>query len=429
MAATTTLISLLSDLAEELDLGLVIAGATGVTTTITLTGTGASELRGPFTGAKIAIGSPVTVITAGTVGEDTYVSNFVTSTGVVTLSPAITTGATSFIIWDPVVKHGKNVEKAISRAHQKCRRWMKVPLTYVPDGEMLGAVASFWTGTGTETYASLAAPGTAGAQVLNLAHSGATTAQSNTIPAHASDTWRFETAIRAVTATGVTAALVIYDVTNSAAITPTYELGDGSTTSNAFETQKGTFTVPATCDQIAFRLTIDASGDVQMAPIIAYPQGAMSFPFTNRVLGPERVGNYFYSYGGSTDRGPDERWYSDLITTGGRQVSYSNNGDHLVATFNFAPAGPIYYDELIFGGALAALTDTVVTTTFPADMVKLWARAELYDFLMRSEMRAQKKLDNGQSAPSSWRSLRNAAYTSAKWSNFEPKLANIVGRV
>ena len=425
MATTSTLAAILTQLAEETDLGLVIEAGTGATTTITETDTGVSELRGPFTGSKIPIGSPVTVFAGGTVGEDSYVAGFVSSTGIVTLSPAITTGATGFIIWDPVVKHGKNVEKAISRAHQKCRRWQKVPLTYVPDGEMLGTVASFWTGTGTETYASLTAPGTAGAQVLNLAHSGATTAQSNTIPAKPSSTWVFETAIRAVTASGVTAGFDVYDVTNSAAINPTYSEGDGDTTGNAFVTQKGTFTVPATCDQIAFRLTIDASGDVQMAPIIAYPQNARSFPFTNRVLGPERIGNFFYSFGGGTDRGPDERSYSPPITTGGGEVSYSNNGDHLVVTFNFPPTRPVYYDELIFGGALTAMIDTV---TFPADMVKLWARAELYDFLMRSEMRGRKTLDNGTPAPSSWRALRNAAYKSAIWSNYEPELANISGR-
>src|SRR3990167_2436833 len=218
MAATTTLATLLSELAEELDLGLVISAGTGATTSITETDTGVSELRGPFTGAKIPIGSPVTVITGGTVGEDTYVSNFVSSTGVVTLSPAITTGATGFIIWKPVVKHGKNVEKAISRAHQKCRRWMKVPLTFVPDGEMLAStVADYWTASaGTASYQSLATPEMYG-RVIQISHSSAATLTSNTIPARAGETWEFETAIRATT-DGDTATLSVQDITNSAAI-------------------------------------------------------------------------------------------------------------------------------------------------------------------------------------------------------------------
>src|SRR3990167_7351011 len=76
MAATATLATLASDLTEELDLGIVLTAATGDTTTITETSTGESEISGPFTGAKIPIGSPVMVITGGTVGEDTWVSNF-----------------------------------------------------------------------------------------------------------------------------------------------------------------------------------------------------------------------------------------------------------------------------------------------------------------------------------------------------------------
>ena len=408
----------------------MIDAGTGGTGSITEADTGVSELRGPFTGAKIPIGSPVTVITAGTVGEDTYVSNFVTPTGVVSLSPAVTMGATGFIIWIPEVKHGKNVEKAISRAHKKCRRWMKVPLTFVPDGEMLAAtIADYWTASaGTASYQSLATPEVVG-RVIQISHSATATLTGNTIPARAGDTWYFETAIRAAS-DGDTAAFTWRDVLGGADITSTYQIGDGSTTARAFQTLRGVFTVPGTVDtdaRIAPRLTVSGSGTMvaQMSPIIAYPQNAQSFPFTNRLFDQSRVGNFFYSYGFSSPGGPDERTYSDPITVGGRTASYSNNGDHLVVTFNFAPSGPVYYDELIFGGALTAMTDT---TTFPADMVKLWARAELYDFLMRSEMRGRKTLDNGSPAPSSWRALRNAAYKSAIWSDFEPEMANIVGR-
>src|SRR3990167_8420909 len=362
MAATTTLASLLSDIAEETDLGLVISAGTGTTTTITEADTGVSELRGPFTGAKIPIGSPVTVITGGTVGEDTYVSNFVSSTGVVTLLPAITTGATGFIIWKPNTMHGKNVEKAISRAHQKCRRWMKVPLTYVPDGEMLAAtIADYWTASaGTASYQSLATPEIAG-RVIQISHSSTATLTGNTIPARAGEVWRFETAIRA-TSDGDTAALTWRETLLAADITVTYEVGDGSTTARSFQTQRGYFTVPGNTDaaaSIAPRLTVSGSGTMvaQMAPIIAYPQDAMSFPFTNRVLGTERIGNFFHARNGGTASGPDERSYTDPITTDGRKATFSGEGDHLVVSFNFLPVEPVYYDELVYGGALTAMTD------------------------------------------------------------------------
>ena len=61
-------------------------------------------------------------------------------------------------------------------------------------------------------------------------------------------------------------------------------------------------------------------------------------------------------------------------------------------------------------------------------MVKRWARAEIYDFLMRGEFADQKRAENGVPLPSAWRSLRNAAYTAAKWSEFEPEPVMINGR-
>lgn len=430
MAATTTLASLLKDTAEELDLGLVIDAGTGATTTITETDTGVSELRGPFTGAKIPVGSPVTVITGGTVGEDTYVANFVSSTGIITLSPAITTGATGFIIWNPEIKHGKNVEKAISRAHQKCRRRSMLPLTFVQDGGMLGAtIADYWTASaGTASYQ---VPTTHEfPRVVQISHSSAANVQSNTIATRAASIWAFETAIRATT-DGDTATFTVQDIVNTAGVTVTYEVGDGSTTSREFQTQKGTFTVPGTADgdaRIAFRLAVSGAGTMsaQMAPLHAYPIDAKTYPFDNRVLNAERIGNFYYVYGNGVNSGPDQRHFSEPITVGGREATLSDQGDHLTVTFNFQPSGPICYEELVYGGALTAMADT---TTFTADRVKLWARAEIYDFLMRSEMRALKKLDNGMPVPSTWRALRNAAYKAAQWSNFEPEMANIVGRV
>ena len=162
-----------------------------------------------------------------------------------------------------------------------------------------------------------------------------------------------------------------------------------------------------------------------MAPLIAYPHDARSFPFANRMLDPNRIGNYYRAGSYSTAAGPDERSYLEPFCVGGREASYSNNGDHMVVTFNIAPRGPLYYDELIYGAALTALTDT---TTFPADMVKLWARAEIYDFLWRSETRQQKRAENGVALPSVYRPLRNAAYKSAQWSRFEPEMVTVAGR-
>ena len=448
MAATTTLASLLSNLAEELDLGLVIDAGTGATTTITETDTGVSELRGPFTGAKIAIGSPVTVITGGTVGEDTYVSNFNPSTGVITLSPAITTGATGFIIWNPEIKHGKNVEKAISRAHKRCARLQKTPLTYVPDGDLQGTtVADYWTAAANGTAAYVTAQtfpagsaadvaGSVGvSRVLQLTTSagGASSMVGNGIRTqHTSQNrvWYFRTAIRLVSGTG-TVTFSIYDNTNAADISAIVSRGNDTltmtlTTYGDFMVCEGTFLQPATCDELAPKLTLSAASMVaQMAPIILFPLDAMSFPIPNRVESENIIGNFYFGQTLSNPGGLESVAFSEPIN-GGYTHHLANYGDHFTVTFNFRPTRPVYYDEFVYGGSLTAMTDT---TTFAADRVKLWARAEIYDFLMRGELRAQKKLENGMPLPSAWRALRNAAYKAAQYSSFEPQMVNIVGRV
>lgn len=432
MAATSTLRQILIELVERNAWGKVIPVGSNTTTTFTLTTTGSPELRGPFTGAKIAIGSPVvcTVETSGTsaLGNRTFVSNWAPSTGVLTVSPAIgDTDVTEIIVFNPDVMDPDRAIEAVNRALlNRVKRVQKVPLTYVEDGELLGAVASAWTASaGTATYASATTNEVAGAQVLNLNHSGSANVTSDTIPARPGEVWRFETAIRATTASGVTAGFVVVDVTNTSTITPSFETGDGDTTSNAFMTQMGTFTVPTNCDQIAFRLTLSASGTVQMAPITAYPQDARSFPLSNRVTTTQRVGNFFYSRGRSTDSGPDERSFTPPITTMGRTHGFSNNGDHLVVDFNFCPTSPVYYDEVVFGSALTAMTDT---TPFPVDQVVKWATFELEDQMMRQEIRQRARAENGTPLPPFSRPLRNAALKSAENSTYEPEMMTVVGR-
>lgn len=435
MAATSTLKTILENLVEETGIGIVTSISASSSTTFALTTAGSPELGGPFSGKKIPIGSPIIITSettgTGLTGDRAWVSDFNPSTQTVTFSPAITseTDATGAIIIyaDSGIDDVDRLIEAISRALQnRCCRWMKVPLGYVPDGEYLGAVASFWTAAaGTASYASLVAPQLSG-MALQLTHTSATNVVSNTIDARSSEVWEFETAIRSTTASGVTAGFVIRDITNSADITPTYEQGDGTTTSNAFETQRGTFTVPATCDQIAFRLTNDASGTVQMARIIAYPRDAMSFPFTNRVVAAERIGNFYYSRYGSSVSGPDERGYTDPITVGGRTAMLSNEGDHFVVSFNFSSFEPVYYDELVYGAALSAMSDTSV---FPLDQIVKWSKFELFKTRYNRERIMLRRDGDGKPLPSIWRTAAREALREAQWSSYRPELKTLVGRV
>ncbi len=384
MAATTTLKTLIESLLEETGLGCVLPTVTGTTTQLTLANAYAA---GPFLAQRFTRGSAI-LTTAGTaINENTFVDTYTASTGVITTTPSVSGTYTDAVLaYFPHIDHMDRVKEAINRAlTRRTARKQKVPLTFVEDGEMLGTVSSYWrvSLTVTVTYASVTGSSVAASQVLQLTHTSATEAESNPIEVRASDVWEFDTAIRAVTTSGMTAAMVIWDETNGAAITPTYELGTGSTTSNAFVVQRGTFTIPSTCDEIVFRLTNSASGTVQMAPVIAAPINARSFPLTNRVL-PENVGNFYRAAYAGEPTGPETRAYSELV---GYDPQLSNNGDHLVVSFATAP-GRAYYDEFVYGTALSAMTDT---TTFPDKYVLTWAKYELRKMLYEKEQDPEKR--------------------------------------
>ena len=423
MAATATFKLLLEELVEKTGVGYVLPAVTGTTAQFTLANAYGS---GPWAGQRFPRGSPI-LTTAGTaINENTYVDIHTPSTGVTTITPAPSnTWTDGILITDKGIDHPDRLKEAINRAlTERCWRWQKIPLTYVPDGEMQAVtIADYWTASaGTPTYQSLATPEMNG-RVVQISHSSTAYVQSNTIPVRAAKTWRFETAIRATT-DGDTATLSIQDILAGTEITATYDVGDGATTSRAFQTQRGYFTVPGTADtdaRIAFRLAVSGSGTMtaQMAPIIAYPQHATSYPFNNRVLDEDRIGNFFYGRGYGAAGGPEERIYTEPITTGGREHSFSSEGDHLVVTFNFTPQGPIFYDEAVFGSALTAMTDT---TTFAKEYVTRAAKFELYKYLAE---RDPVVLDpNKRPIRSPWE-RRAIGAQRALWS---PELAHVYGR-
>lgn len=427
MAATSTYRQILIELVERYGLGWVIPVSSNTATAFTLTTAGSPELRGPFSGAKIPVGSGVicSVETSGTsaLGHRTYVSNWVASTGVLTVSPAIgDTDVTEIIVLRPEIGDPDRVLEAVNRALlDACKRWQLLPLTFVPDGDMLGGtVTDYWTASaGTASYQSLGVPELV-SRVVQISHSSTATLTSNTIPARANEVWEFETAIRATT-DGDTAALVIRDVVAGATITPSYTDGDGSTTSRSFVTQSGSFTVPGSADtdgRIAFRLDVSGSGTMtaQMAPIVAYPRDARTFPLQQHCRSQEFIGNFRTVVSGGGNSGPDERTYSEPL----RRPLFNHIGDHRTVTLPVC--GPVYYEELVFGRALSAMTDT---TDFPLDYVVRWAYAKLTDNLMRREMAQAKRLENGQPLPSVWRPIRNSAIREARWSPYEPELVNV----
>lgn len=449
MPATSTYRAILVELVERFALGTVVPVASNTTTTFTLTTTGSPELRGPFTGKKIAIGSPVicTVETSGTsaLGNRTYVSDWAPSTGVLTVSPAVgDTDVTEIIILNPEIGDADRVLEAVNRAIQnRMGRWQLFPLTFVPDGDLQGTtVTDYWTAAanGTAAYVSAqifpagSAADSFGQVGLNrlvqlTTSGGASTLTGNGIRWPVSSqqrAWYFLTAIRLVSGTG-TAEFKVRDNTNAADIALQVTRGNDTntltvTTLGDFMLCEGTFQMPATCAEVAPQLSLSATGLVaQMAPLIMFPQGVTVFPLPNRIESDEAVGNFYTSL---SLRSPGA--IADLANIADPlEHRIFDYGDHRTVMFSHLVTRPLWYEEYVTGTSLSALTST---TDYPLDRVVKWAYFELLDNLMRREMGAGKKADNGAPLPSIWRPLRNAALRSAGMSSYEPQMKHIVGR-
>lgn len=452
MTTTSTLKQIIDETIDELDYGTSLSGLTGTTTTLTLTTTGSSDLRGPFTGKKIPIGSAVMVTAGGTTGEDTFVSDWAPSTGIITVSPAITTGATSVAILyaDSQITHFDRLINCINRAlNNRLTRWARCPLTFVPDGDLRGTtVTDYWTGTAaTPTYVSPTFPaGSAAAafgftgfqRVLQSVTSNATNrVRSNLINVALNSTvtgyqWYFQTAIRVVSGSG-NAQLLVWDETNDVQITVNVIAGapdfTHTVTSLGFTNIEGTMNIPATCKQISFRLVSSAtSTTIQMTPLVAFPTDATSFPIPNRIVAQSYIGNFHWATPVSASSGPYSLMFSEPITTGGLTHTINNFGDHFNVTFNFRPYRAIWFDELTYDPPLSAVTDT---TSFPLDHVVKWVKAEIDLLLYEQETRKKRGENSAEKAQNLARYVRiaNASVRRARNSEYEPELMHVVGRV
>lgn len=446
MTTTSTIGSVITQLVDQMGIGIALPSWTGTTTTLTLAN---SYLEGPFTAARIPIGSPIIVTAGGTVGDMTYVSNYVPSTGVITVSPAITTGSTDgVLITDTEIDRPIRIVQAVRRAiDNRIARWQMTPLTFVADGDLRGAtVTDYWTGTAaTPTYVTPTFPTTSAGvstgivgiqRVLQSVTSNATNnVRSNLINVALNSSvtgyqWYFQTAIRVSSGSG-NAQILAWDETNNAQITVNVIAGSDSfthvTTSAGFINMEGTFNIPATCKQISFRLVSSAtSTTIQMAPLVAFPVTADRFPIPNRIISQDYIGNFKYAWPTLGTGGMYDVAFTEPITSDGLEHHIDNYGDHMTVTFNFRPHRAVWFEELAGDDSAAALT---TTTTFPLNQLYLWSKFELLDWLWGHEKMVSIPYGNRAiPSPSRWLAKRNAALRAAQNSEFEPKAVTVVGR-
>ena len=388
-------------------------------------------------------------------GGKTRLSNYVSSTGVISVNPLIG-GAwdaaqdrvRTAILLDPRFDRVDRLMEAINRAlSERVFRWVPRPLTMVPDGDLQGAkVTDYWTAAanGTAAYASSqifpagSAADTYGQtnvdRLLQLTTSGgASTLTGNGIRVPVSThqaVWYFLTAIRLVSGTG-TAEFKIRDNTNSADITLQVTRGNDSntlttTTLGDFMVCEGTLQLPATCAELAPQLTLDATGLVaQMGPVIMFPLDAYSFPLPNRIRTEDDIGNFMYATGGMSPANLGAMSWSTPITTQGRQHWFAHGGDHPTVVFNFKPGRAVWYEEAVHYPELIGPSDS---TFAPKDWVLREAEAEIAEWLYKREEMKPIRTGDGVKVPPAFLRRAREARRAADESPQRPQVKTVVGR-
>lgn len=416
MAQTSTLKQIRDRLLQETGLGKVGSITSGTSSTVFVSDT--ATFHTATTGAEWPPGSVVRITSGSAAGSVCKVSKFDPTTGTFTLvntMSATPTNGDAFVI-SRKVENIDRIDEAINRALlNRCSRWMLVPATFVPDGDMLNTGSSALTNWGTTSSATaskvvLSYPEVFAAQALHCVTSGANGyVQGDAINVVESSTsgegWIFLTFLRAAAASS-TAQFDVWDVTNNAAVTiswlyPTPTTAKNTTTSREFITIGGTFVIPANCTQIAPRLTgVENPATVELGPIIMMPQRTTIMPLQPRVL-HQRIGNFYFIISQSAFANPNELFATNNINRAGREVRLVNTGNNLAIGFGGQSAyasppavlGPIItsydytglivgrtvvYDEEVFGQSVSADTDT---TNFALPYVAAWAEYEMYERL------------------------------------------------
>lgn len=389
MASSTTLKQLVSDLLEETGLGCVLPSVTGTTSQLTLSNAYAA---GPFLAQKFTRGSPIMVTAGGTVGDNTYVDTYTASSGVITVTPSITTGATDAVLayFGTGIDHMDRVREAINRAlTRKCKRLVRVAATM--NGTTSGGDlrSTTWTESNcTSGYNdTLNGDSDIDRTIDIVATSTNAYIYSSNVLVNAGDVWNFQV-IMASYAAGSTARITFYDNENATTITPTFTSGSATTTNKSYVVVAGTVTIPTGCSFMQVRLGVDESGGrAGFGPVMLAPQGTKYYPAGPWLRSASDIGNLWtvrYPYSTSS---PPVAADSEWVPWEGR-YSIQNFAGAPVFNFIDTPPFPLFYEAWVPGDELTAVTSE---TQFPSEYVLMWAKYELRKMLYEREQDPEKK--------------------------------------
>ncbi len=374
---STTQATLLTDLIVEYGFGVAGTATSATTTTVV---DAANFQHG--SGGQFPNESPIAITSGAGVNGRSFKTQIDPSNGTITFAPAIAgnTGTPTYVISN-VVNKIERLTEAINRGlTRRITRWLKIALTDIPDGDFMGTTASdHWTtSNATQAYTLLSMVNGFIQRVLQVTTSaGNGYTQSDNIPVVPGETRNFQVFMRAVNASN-TVNLLIRDITNNAAITPTFSFGAATTTSRGFVTVKGSYSVPSGCSLIAYRLAgVESGAVVQFGMLVDNGVNQHTFPTQPHLTGGEGDvgGFYIYRQGGTSVSGPSDGFFEGISDDG---VSYSDYGWGQGIEWDTNPGFPIFYDEFFFFPALTSDTDA---TDAPEEVVLLAAAIEVYMML------------------------------------------------
>ncbi len=286
------------------------------------------------------------------------------STGVMNLDPAITAlanGDKFMVAYSPITfKLGSGPHSIFARLDQVLKKFGRekriVPITLVPDGDMLASAVADWTDTTAVSAKSTAAFPNGMRAITVTDQGGGSSAEytsSGNIAVEENTSYYLE-----VTAWGDDASdagtLVAYDVTNGAAITLAQYVVD------RIEPERfvNNITTPSGCEQIALRLTCtNASDVVNWANLIFRKNEATEFVLADRPQKVDSIGRLLVPSGDTwATRSSWTEVPSDLEQVGA--------GLWRIRAKESVSGQSLWYEEFL---APATLSTAAGTTTIPVE--------------------------------------------------------------
>lgn len=265
-------------------------------------------------------------------------------------------------VWHRDLQHIDRVNECIDRAlTNRCHRWVKVPITLLPDGDMEKTATTAWTASSADATLSKVAltEGNPVRQTLCVLNGTLAGYAYQRFYVQPDENFSLVVLCRSLLNAAHTPKVVAQDATNSAAITLSGD-GEEAETGLAWQVLRNTFTIPTACKMLDLRLGVKTAGDDAIFGWAALTrQNDREVVLPDRVNEPGKVGKVFKAVRQVST--PYEPWGSwDLQEVRGVEKFATRGTGGVTLRFPSTLGSDLYFYEEWQG--YEALTETVPAT-------------------------------------------------------------------